>query len=226
MVARKETAGSSEGQELELRGLWLAAFLPACASLMAQTLMVWTTLPMKWRKAVKNLSSKSSRRGQSPEIWAKKTIYKSEIFRDDPTTLALIHMHPHESAEMWQFLLWRRWGPERRGRREIPDCEWLTDAKQWGGDSPSSWLRTARTAQISKTWGLAPTLWYLHPASLMLRFAQALLTAGAGKQPGKGCRCLNYRARSTSLFEGLIWVSPTLSPNKRCQTSSLTWPKQ
>lgn len=63
MVTRKGTAGSSEGQELELRGLWLAAFLPACGSPMAQKLMVYSTLPIKRRKAVKNLSSKSSRRG-------------------------------------------------------------------------------------------------------------------------------------------------------------------
>lgn len=67
-MAKKGTAGSSEGQELELRGLWQAAFLPACESLMAQKLMIYSTLPIKRRKAVKNLSSKSSRRGQSPKI--------------------------------------------------------------------------------------------------------------------------------------------------------------
>lgn len=67
-VARKGTVGSSKGQEFELRGLWLAGFLPACESLMTQKLMVYTALSMKRRKSVKNLSSKSSRRGQSPEI--------------------------------------------------------------------------------------------------------------------------------------------------------------
>lgn len=43
------------------------------------------------------------------------------------------------------FFFWRRWGPERRGRRGIPDCGWLTDAKQWDGSptSPQSWLPTA-----------------------------------------------------------------------------------
>lgn len=222
MVARKRAAGSSEGWELGLRGLWLAAFLPACESLMAQKLKVFRTLPIKRRKTVKNLSSKNSRRGQSPEIWARKPKKPSTKAQSSEMTPQLQHS---STWICWNvaifFLMGEVWSREKRekGNSWLWVAHWC-QAVGWGhpaaplrDDSPL--LHTGRTAQISKMWGPAPRVWYLPPASLTQRFIQALLTARAGKQPGKGWRCLNSRVRSTSHFEGMIWVSPTLYLPKR-----------
>lgn len=104
---------------------------------MAQKLMVCSTLPIKRRKTVKNLSSKSSRKGQSPEIWAKKPKKPSIKAQFSEMTPQLQHSSTRICWNVAIFFFWRRWGPERRGRRGIPDCGWLTDASSGMGHPPA-----------------------------------------------------------------------------------------